>query len=87
VLLECVLCDVCIILIRVCFSFSVMPGMMMILLFLTTSSYYLADGPLFPHKIDDYENCRVNWWLDLLMVFNLARTSDHVSEIALSDAY
>ena len=59
--------------------FRVMPGLMLTLMFYTTTYRYLAEGPMFPANISDGDNCRLNWWVDLLMVQNLVRTEHLVS--------
>lgn len=51
-----------------------MPAMMLTLMFYTCFYRYLADGPLFPSDVADAGNCRVNWWVDPLMVHNIVRT-------------
>ena len=51
----------------------------MTIMFYTCFYRYLAEGPLFPKDIGDADSCRVNWWVDLLMVHNLVRTKHMAS--------
>ncbi|XP_064599253.1 O-acyltransferase like protein-like [Liolophura sinensis] len=47
------------------------PIYMIILMAFSCLYPYLASGPLFPRLIQDAENCKTNWWTNLLYVNNL----------------
>lgn len=64
-----------------------MPGIVMSLMFYTSTYRYFADGPVFPTDISDGDNCRVNWWVDLLMVHNLVRTETMVRQLVCYHRY
>ena len=63
-----------------------MPAMMMTLMFYTCTYRYLATGPMYPHEVGDAEGCRLNWWVDLLMVHNFVRKENMVSLREMCDA-
>jgi len=50
---------------------SLMPPLMLCTMFYTCLYEYFTVGPMVPPFITDAENCRVNWWTNLLMVGNL----------------
>ena len=55
-----------------------MPSYMLVIMFYTSTYRYLASGPLFPPDIEDAENCKINWWTNLLLVQNLVNTDQQV---------
>lgn len=61
-----------------------MPALMLTIMFYTCFYRYFADGPLFPRDVGDAGNCRINWWVDLLMVHNLVRTEYLVGRVICS---
>lgn len=51
-----------------------MPMMMLTIMLYACLYKYLVAGPIIPKQITDAENCKVNWWANLLMIGNLANT-------------
>ncbi|ELT92578.1 hypothetical protein CAPTEDRAFT_186947 [Capitella teleta] len=51
-----------------------MPAIMLGLAFYSSLYLYLGDGPFYPPFIQDAENCRTNWWPNLLMINNIVNT-------------
>ena len=54
---------------------------MVSLLFYAMTYKYLAGGPFAPHEVVDAENCKVNWWSNLLMMHNIVSTDKLVSGV------
>ena len=52
---------------------------MLNLLFYSMTYKYLAGGPFAPHLVVDAENCKVNWWSNILMMHNIVSTDKLVS--------
>ena len=48
-----------------------MPVNMGVMMLYTCTNGYLTEGPLEPRNIEDSENCKETWYLNLLMVGNL----------------
>jgi hypothetical protein len=57
-----------------------MPAIMLGLMFYSSFYLYLSEGPFFPRWIGDAENCRWNWWPNLLMINNFVNTDSTVSQ-------
>ncbi len=55
-----------------------MPACMFILMFYSGLYRHVFVGPFEPPTIADAENCRVNWWTNLLMISNLVNTNKQV---------
>jgi len=53
-----------------------MPAFMLCLTFYTCLYRYFTQGPMVPPEITDAENCRTNWWPNLLMISNLVNTKN-----------
>ena len=62
-----------------CTVFRLVPTLMMVLMFYAAMYKYVSGGPLAPIKVQDAENCKENWWTDLLLVHNLVNTEKIVS--------
>lgn len=62
-----------------------MPTYMLIIMFYACTYRYLASGPMFPADIQDAENCKVNWWVNLLLVQNLVNKSEQVKDATCLD--
>ena len=55
-----------------------MPAYMFVTMFYTCLYEYFTSGPMVPPFITDAENCRNNWWINLLMLNNLVDTDNAV---------
>lgn len=51
---------------------------MLSIMLIATTYKYTADGPFYPLEDIDSENCKVNWWVNLLMLNNLVKVSEQV---------
>ena len=45
---------------------------------LTALFAYFGDGPQWPYVSPGYEQCKANWWANLLYLNNIVRADDQV---------
>ena len=62
----------------------VIPALMFTILFYFTTYKVFTGGPFSSSEIGDAENCRLNWWTNLLMLNNLVNTEKSVSVLIKS---
>lgn len=59
-----------------------MPALMLSIMVICSTYKYTADGPLYPAVDQDSENCKVNWWVNLLMLNNLVLIHEQVGRVS-----
>jgi hypothetical protein len=55
-----------------------MPGLMLSIMLVACTYQYTAIGPLYPATDSDSENCKINWWVNLLMLNNIVKLHEQV---------